>query len=442
MTTLAMTSDSVPAAAVDRRAAWFTLVLLLSLYLCSMIDRNIINILVPPIKQTLQIDDAQVGLLLGPAFGLSYVLLAFPLAWLADRWSRRGVVFVGIVVWSISNIAAGLTHSFEALFFARIGIGAGEAALVPSAYVLISQLFPRRSLSLAMSIFSMGSIGGIAVSYGLGGWLLDTFEGGYHLPHFGHFDSWRIVFFITGIPSLILGALLWLVPEAREGSGPSGSAHKARLLPLLKQHPWPVLGIPVAFGTASLCSSTLLAWLPSYMMPRFDWSATTVGAVIAGILVFVGTAGKLGSGAFVDWLFGRGITDAHPRYLMFALIIAGPLTMLAFYAGPVLFVLLLASWFLLAHPLQGYGAAAMQVITPSHLRGRTSAIFIVIINFLSSVIGPSFAGFLSEGVFDGDLRLSMVTTLGIWVPLTILLLWLVLPRARRAVAENKENKGT
>lgn len=420
--------------------AWFTLILLLALYLCSMIDRNIINILVLPIKDTLRIDDAEMGLLMGPAFGLAYIVLAFPLAWLADRWSRRGVVFLGIVTWSVSNVAAGLTHSFEALFFARVGIGAGEAALVPSAYVLISQLFPRRSLSLALSIFSIGSIGGMAVSFGLGGWLLDVLDGGREVPIFGHLDAWRLVFFLTGIPSLILALLLWFVPEGVSGvehvdAGQPGIS----LMTLLRRHPWPVLGIPVAFGLVSLCSATLLAWLPSYMMPRFAWSATTVGLMLAATIAIVGTIGKLGSGLLVDRLFASGMKDAHPRYLLLALIVALPMTVIAFYCGPVFFVALMSFWFLLANPLQGYGAAAMQVITPVELRGRTSAIFIIIINIFAAAIGPSLAGFLSESVFEGDLRSSMVAVLVTVVPIAMAVLWITLPRSRQAVDENAEH---
>lgn len=432
-----MTDSAEQLSPASRRRAWFTLILFLLLYVCAMLDRNIINVLVLPIKQDLGIGDFEMGLLLGPAFGLSYVILAFPMAWLADRWSRRGVVFIGIIVWSISNCAAGLTHSFEALFATRIGVGAGEAALVPAAYVLIAQLFPRKSLAVALSIFSMGSVAGMAVGFGLGGWMLDSLGGGYDIPYLGHFESWRLVFFITGIPSLLLAALLYFVPERRVTAADGAAARGVPLMPFLRAHPWAALGIPFAFGMASLCSAAIISWLPAFSMPRFDWSATTAGLVMAVLLAGVSSIGKLGSGVVVDRLFARGMIDAHPRYLLVALAIATPLTIAAFYAGPVAFVILIAAWFLLAHPLQGYGAASIQLITPEALRGRMSALFIVIANIFASV-GPTIVGYLSEHVFagPGSLGLAIVVTVAFWGPVAILLLWLLLAGAKRAVTAN------
>ena len=426
--------------AAPRRRAWFTLILLLLLYMCSMLDRNIINVLVLPIQKEFGIGDFEMGLLLGPAFGLSYVILAFPLAWLGDRWSRRGVAAIGVVVWSLSNIAAGLSASFETLFLARIGVGAGEAALLPAAYVLIAQLFPQRGLALALSIFSMGTIAGMGVGYGFGGWLLDLLEGGKHIQLIGHVESWRLVFFITGVPSLVLAGLLYFVPEKTRAQTGGKEASDVPLLPFLRRNPWSALGLPLAFSMASLSSAALLMWLPAYTMPAFGWSATAAGAAVAGLLIIPATIGKIGSGLFVDWLFARGVKDAHPRYLMFALMIAGPCAIAAFFVGATPFIALLAIWFMLAYPVQGYGAAAIQLVTPEALRGRMSAIFTILVNIMAAGVAPTMVGYLSEYTFSGSgsLGLGMITTVATWVPLTLLLLWKVLPMTRLAVEQHRQ----
>ncbi len=419
--------------------AWFTVGLFMLLYVCSMLDRNIVSVLVTPIKQELGASDFQLGLLMGPAFGVSYVVLALPLAWLADRWSRRGTVFIGIVIWSISNCAAGLTHSFEALLATRVGVGAGEAALVPAAYVLIGQLFPRRSLALALSIFSMGAIGGLVVGFGLGGWMLDRLGIGFELPLVGHMAAWRLVFFFTGLPSLALGLLLYFVPERKKQLG--ASAPKAALLPFLRAHPWPAIGIPIAFAMASLCSAAMIAWVPAFAMREFNWSATKMGLVMACLLAGIGTVGKLASGFFADRLFARGSLDGHPRYLMTTLIIATPAAVAAFFAGPTSFVILLGVWFLVAYSVQGYGAAAIQLFTPEPLRGRMSAMFIIVINLMTTT-GPSMVGYLSDYVLHtpGQLGPAIAITVAAWSPPAIVLLWLLLTGTRRAVLANLQNE--
>lgn len=430
-------APDMPAEATDgpRARAWFSLILLLLLYMCSMLDRNIINVLVVPIKQEYGLGDFEMGVLLGPAFGLAYVALAFPLAWLGDRWSRRGVTFIGVIVWSISNMVAGLTTSYEALLMARIGVGAGEAALLPAAYGLIAQLFPRHGLAFALSIFSMGTIGGMSVGFGLGGWLLDHLEAGVAVPVFGHLESWRAVFFITGLPSLILAFLLYLVPERKSVRPASGVSGAEPLFQFIRQNPWSALGIPAAFALAAMPSAVLLSWLPAYAMPAFGWSATMAGSVVAGLLLVPATIGKIGAGLMVDWLFSRGVKDAHVRFLFVALIIAAPCAVGAFFVGPVLFVALLGIWFLLAYPIQGYSAAAIQLVTPESFRGRISAIFTIMVNLLAAGIGPVVVGFLSDFAFTGprSLGLAIVANLALWAPLGILLLWKVLPVARAAV---------
>ncbi len=430
-----MTDSAGQVDPVSQRRAWFGLILLLLLYVCSMLDRNIINVMVLPIQQEYGIGDFEMGLLLGPAFGLSYVLLAFPLAWLGDRWSRRGVTFIGVVVWSLSNIAAGLTTSYEALLAARIGVGAGEAALLPAAYVLIAQMFPRHRLAFALSVFAMGTIGGMSVGYGLGGWLLDHLDEGMQLPIFGHLESWRAVFFLTGLPSLVLALLLYFVPERRVARPEKGGPDDMPLLPFLRSNPMAVIGIPLAFALASMCSSVLLSWLPAYAMPAFGWSATMTGSVIAVLLLVPSTIGKIGSGLFVDWRFARGVKDAHLRFLLYALSIAAPCAIAAFFVGPTLFVALLVVWYLLAQPVQGYGAAAIQLVTPEPLRGRISAIFTILVNLFAAGIAPVSVGFFSDYVFPGPggLGMAIAANLAFWAPLAILLLIKILPVARDAV---------
>jgi MFS family permease len=135
---------------------WWMVLVLLFIYMISILDRLVINMLVVPIQADMGFSDVQMSLLLGPAFALCNGLFGLPLGWAADRYSRRWVVFGGLVFWSLSTMAAGLTRSFTSLFGARMGVGIGEAALMPAAYSLIADKFPVKRMTTAMSIFGMG----------------------------------------------------------------------------------------------------------------------------------------------------------------------------------------------------------------------------------------------------------------------------------------------
>jgi MFS family permease len=123
--------------------SWLVVVFLMVLYTSSFIDRQILSLLVKPIRADFHIDDFQYSLLAGFAFVFTYSLAGLPLGYIVDRWSRRGIVMIGVTVWSLMTAACGVTGSFGTLFVTRIGVGIGEATLSPASYSLISDIFPK-----------------------------------------------------------------------------------------------------------------------------------------------------------------------------------------------------------------------------------------------------------------------------------------------------------
>lgn len=113
---------------------------LMAAYAIAFVDRQIITLLVEPISQDLGITDTEFSLLSGLAFTLFYTFMGIPLAWAADRWSRRNLIMLGIGVWSAMTAACGMASSFLTLFLARIGVGIGEAGLSPAAYLLVGNI--------------------------------------------------------------------------------------------------------------------------------------------------------------------------------------------------------------------------------------------------------------------------------------------------------------
>jgi MFS family permease len=430
-------TPSVPPAAsaassplVGGWAGWYTVAVCMLLYVFSMIDRQVINLLVAPIQQQFGLGDFHMSLLMGPAFGLCYAFAAFPIAWLSDRISRRLVVFIGIMIWALAAMASGLARSFEELFVARMVVGVGEAALLPSAYVPISQLFQRERLATALSVLSMGSVGGMGLAYGLGGWFLEAAHG---MSEWSGLAPWRLTFIISAIPCVPLALLMFTVPEHRPSTAALNAVDAPKVGAFLRRHGRVALAACAGFGLVSLCSSAIAAWLPTYLTRNFGWSTAQAGAVLGGIILLLASVAKIGSGVIVDRLFARGVADAHLRYLSVVSLVATPFVVAAFFMPVALPCLLLVSvYFLLPYSNMGYASAFVQLATPVLLRARTSALFLLVMNLLAMGLGPLLVGWLTESVIGDPQRLgwSLALVVAVTLPLAALALWWGMPAAR------------
>jgi len=191
----------------SERQGWYLVVTLLIFYIFSFIDRQIISLLVEPIKRDLQVSDTQIGLLQGFAFAIFYTFFGIPIGRLADRVSRKKIIAAGVVIWSLMAALCGLAKNFSQLFLARIGVGVGEAALSPAAYSMITDAFPRQKLGRAFSFYNMGIPIGSGIALLVGGLVVVAVSGAgktFTLPLFGEVRAWQFVFIVTGAPGLLL----------------------------------------------------------------------------------------------------------------------------------------------------------------------------------------------------------------------------------------------
>ena len=201
---------------VGSSAAWWALVLLTATYTFSFIDRQIINLLVDPIRADLSLSDSQVSFLQGLAFVLPYVILSIPLGRIVDRANRIRVLVIGILVWTISCVTCGLAKNFWQLGVARMGVGAGEASVTPASWSLLADYFPENKRALPVSIFLMGPYLGAGLSLILGaevvGWASGL--GAIELPIVGALAPWQLTFMLVAIPGLLMVFLLPLLQRA------------------------------------------------------------------------------------------------------------------------------------------------------------------------------------------------------------------------------------
>ena len=191
------------------RYAWYVVGVLLLAYISSFIDRQIISLLVKPIKASFNISDTQMGLLMGFSFAVLYTLLGLPFGIMADRMNRKKIIGWGIMTWSIMTVFCGVAGSYSLFFLARVGVGIGEAALSPAAYSIISDYFPKKKLATALSVYNMGVYLGSGLSILIGAALRSMIgKGKYCIAIVGEIFSWQVIFFYIGLPGVLIVLLV------------------------------------------------------------------------------------------------------------------------------------------------------------------------------------------------------------------------------------------
>lgn len=200
------------------RAAWYALTLVGLTNVVSLLDRNIIAILAPRIKQSLAIGDAEMGLLYGTVFALFYALFSLPLGRLADGWLRTRLLGIALGFWSLATGLAAFAHGFALLAVSRLGVGIGEGATQPAGNSLLYDYFPKRTRGFVMAVVAAAIAAGLGGSLALGGFAADWWDARYagSPAPFG-FKGWQFAFLLASLPGLPLAILLGRMAEPPRG---------------------------------------------------------------------------------------------------------------------------------------------------------------------------------------------------------------------------------
>jgi predicted MFS family arabinose efflux permease len=406
-----------------RAYSLYVMTVLLIVYTCNFVDRVVLGILVTPIKSELHLTDTELGLLGGTAFALFYTSLGVPIGWLADRVSRVWIMTAALSLWSAFTALCGLTHSFGALFLARIGVGVGEAGGVAPAYALISDYFPPRLRARALGFYSLGIPLGSA---------LGVYFGGYVATRF----NWRTAFLALGLIGLALAPLLiGTVREPARGATevqPATGAHPSWhevVHTLLRKPSFWLLSLGAACGT--IMGYGLLFWLPAYFQRSFGLTLLQVSRLMGSLLLIGGVSGILLGGWLAD-RYGPSRPAAYALIpaLAFACTLPCYLLGVSLPLGPLAFVC-----FLIPAALQltwlGPLVAAVQRLVPVAMRAVASAVFLFIVNLLGLGLGSWLIGMASDRLAahygSASLRYAIVGGNGLYVVAALLLI----PAARR-----------
>lgn len=415
MTTLppTLSNDARPGALSRLHGSpWWMLAVFCALYMLSIIDRQIVNMAAPRIKSDLGLTDIELSLLLGPAFIVLYVLGGFVFGLAADRFSGQKTIFAGVLVWTLSAMGSGLSKSFAPLLVTRMGVGAGEAALAPVAYSSLRRCIPPRRFTLATSLFaSAGAIGG-ALSLVLGGILLTmgAAREGAPLPLLGTMLDWQFAFFFAALPGLVLVLLVFTYREPPRAMQRTTAGWSEAFRYVWEQRR---LTLPVfaGFAMAGTLAFGVAAWLPSLMSRKFGMTPSEIGFLLGGVSAIGGFVSHVAIGLIVDSRFAKGVHDIHLKVFIVGACLAAPLVFFALQSDDRrIFIVGVALILLCISPFLGYASALIQMISPDRLRGRMSALFIMVISGVGHGLGPTTVALISASEVAGhrlDLSLAI-----------------------------------
>jgi len=390
---------------------WGTLFALVLAAMLSFIDRQILSLVVGPVKRDLGLSDVQISLLQGFAFAVFYAVAAIPFGWLADRWARKWIICSGIVFWSLMTFLSGFARSFGDLFAARLGVGLGEATLGPSVHSMIADLFKPDELPVAMSVYGFGVSIGAGLAFLIGGQIIDLMSSAppVVLPAVGSLEPWQLAFMIVGLPGILLAILmaLFLKEPQRIGTDFATGERRQSLLEFFRRNPQLSVFVISGLSFLSAASYAHLAWMAAFFERSFAWSAGQSGVAIGAMLIVAGVAGGATSGALAAALIKRGRREG-------AIMVASTFAVFSSLFAAIGFLMpsgslaigFLAPSVFFGTAFVGLGPAIVQAAIPASLRGQASAWQLVITSLLGMTAGPLGVALLTDLVFQDEAMLG------------------------------------
>jgi MFS family permease len=421
---------------------WIVLAILMVALIFAQLDRLMLSALIESIKHTLALSDRELGILQGGAFGLFYTLMGLPLGLLADRWSNRGTIVLGYLVWSFAAFMSGFVGNYPLLLAARVGVGAGEAALSPAGYSLIRQYFPPARLSLAISLFQMGSVFGLSSAFAIVGALQGWFNRpGVRAGLPSGYENWQLTFMVLGAAGVAFLPALFLLRDLKSGSVPRVAQGDTRLLPFLKQQSGTLLPLFLGMAGVIVVVYAVIGWLSAIFSREFGWGPARLGPIYGGIVLVASSIGIIGGGWLTDWVNQRTNGRAHlsvPLGVCAALL---PLILLlATLHSPAGILVVVTAIHVIAFLPLSVAPTFAQTWAPPELKAQISAIYILFVNGLSLGVAPVAIGFLSASANLGaySLRFAVSIVTGGMLIMSFLLLLTLRRRDRRHASRQGE----
>ncbi|HTT01038.1 MAG TPA: MFS transporter [Steroidobacteraceae bacterium] len=374
--------------AASGRSPLVTLLVICAIVALNSVDRNMLSLVLPVLKQELHLSDTTLGLLAGPAFMLVYAVAGLPMAWLADRWSRSQIILLGLAFWSVVTAATGLATTTLQLATARVALGLGEATTTAPASALIADHFLPRSRAAAFSVLTCGAPLGIMLGFPLVGWVSAQ-------------HGWRSAFYLMGAIGLLLAIIMRFTVREAPGRSVAVAAMPAERLKLrdamllaLRSRAFQLL---VLGGTLlSVSYGVMTAWSPTFLLRVHGLASQAAGGYLGLYRGLFGIAASLGGGLLVTLFMRR-----DGRWL------AWLPALLCLLAGPAEVLFLLASdsraWqaglgldTLLVSGATPCTFALLVTVVDERMRALGVALYLLIFHLIGQSFGPPLVGALNE----------------------------------------------
>ena len=388
------------------------MVVLTVVYVFNFVDRQILAILLPSIRDEFLVNDAVLGFLAGTAFAIFYATLGVPIALLADRWNRRNLIAIALTIWSGMTALSGMAANIGQLALARVGVGIGEAGCSPPAHSMISDLYPPDQRSTAMGFYTLGISTGIMLAYLAGGWVVQNI-------------GWRAAFFIVGVPGLLLAVVVrFTLTEPKRGA--SESRHDSGAHPpilsvirfLLARRSF--VHMAVAAGLSAFTGYAVISFFPSFLVRSFDMEIVAIGRWLGWILGISGGLGFFGGGFLADRIGRSKRRDA--LWLIAATMLVTAVLDVAVFLAPsaawtlMIFIVPAATSNIYLAPV----LAQTQSLVALRMRGVASALMLLILNMIGLGLGPLTVGYVSDLLAphfaDESMRYSLMIICAVLLP--------------------------
>ena len=415
-----------PAAAV----AWYATFVLTLAYTFSFVDRQVLNLLVEPIKQDLQLSDTRISFLQGLAFVIPYVLVSVPIGRLVDKFNRIVVLIVGVLVWSVATFSCGAANNYVQLLGARMGVGVGEASVTPAAWSLLADYFSPEKLARPVSFFLMGPYlgGGLALIGGAAVMDWSASFGEVSLPVLGTLRTWQLTFIAVAVPGLAIAALLASIPNpARQKVGEPAAAAPSwgEVWGYLRAHSRIYLAVLLGVPFLVVVLYGLQGWVPTILVRVYGWDLADAGRTYGTLALLAGSAGVISGPVVGGWLKARGHAD-YPLRLGTGAAVAVVLSMITLplqTSGTGALVCIGFASFFVTLPL-ALMTYVTQTVTPADMRGVLAGMFVVGTNVIGLGLGPTLVAATTDYLLGdpNQVHISLTIVSVVFAPISMLLL--------------------
>lgn len=407
-------------------------------YMVAFIDRQILSLLIQPIKEDLGVTDTQIGLLAGLAFAIFYSFIGIPIAKLADTKNRVSIISVGVALWTLMTAICGLTKTYFYLFLARIGVGVGEAALSPAAYSMIADYFPKEKLGRAIGIYVIGLYLGAGIAMLVGSAVISLVSNlpPIDLPYYGNIKPWQLTFLLVSIPGILVLLLLLSIKEPQRQNYLNSDMPKESSFREVVIYLWGLRKIFINLNIGICINGAVIAgfmvWIPEWLRRTYEINIVDAGLIYGFALLIFGSIGPFIGGWISDYLLKKNYKDAPMRTVLYAAFLTIPFASLM-PLSPNLFtavILLCIVTFLFSVP-QGLPPVIMQLIAPNSMRAQTTAIFMLFSNLFSYAFGAAIIAVITDFFgYESALQYSMSIVSIILIPIGSYFVYLTLKPMR------------